>query len=102
MNRILCFLNAGCNHSHHLCWLNRLKVIVDRIETAADLDGFEVFYPSLYSLIEDDSDRSVRMAVWKEADDISDIDNLPSIIAGIMRAHANNLLAAADRIEVSL
>ena len=99
MNRILCFLNAGCNHSHHLRWLERLKSIIGRIESAADLDGFEFFYPSLCSLIEDGSDRSIRFAVWMEKDNISDLDNLPSITSKILRDYADGLLAAAERID---
>ena len=55
MNRILCYLNSGCNHSRHLRWLDRMKRIVEQVETAADLeDGFEFFTPDLSQLIEGD------------------------------------------------
>lgn len=102
MNRIAShFTGCTCNHSQHVRWLDRLKQIIEEIETAADLDCFETFHPSLYCLIEDGKDRSVRIALWHEADEITDINNLPSITVGIMRDYAAELLAAARRIEVS-
>ena len=60
MNRVLCFLNSGCtcNHSRHLRWLERMKQIVEQIETAANLEeGFEFFTPNLSQLVEGDKER---------------------------------------------
>ena len=102
MNRILCYLNAGCQHSHHLRWLDRMKRIVERIETAADLeDCFHFCVPTLNSLIEDDKERNIGLYLWHEENGIEDIDNLQSVTAEIMRTYAGSLLAAADRIDAS-
>ena len=102
MNRVLCFLNSGCTcqNSRHFRWLERMNRIVERVETAANLeDGFEFFTPSLSQLVEGDKQRSVRLCFWHEGDVIEDIDNLPSITADIIRNYANSLLAAASRID---
>ena len=100
MNRILCYLNAGCQHSHYLRWIDRVKRVIEQVETAADLEeGFEFCTPSLSSLLEGDKDRQVRLYFWCDGTDIDDIDNLPSIAAGIFRKYADSLLAAAARID---
>ena len=102
MNRILCYLNRGCtcNHSRHMQWLDRMKRIVEQIETAANLeDGFEFFTPDLSQLIESDKQQNVLLCFWRDGDAIDDIENLPSITAGIMREYAECLIAAATRID---
>lgn len=104
MNRILCYLNAGCtcNHSRHLQWIDRMKRIVERIETAADMgDHFHFCVPTLHSLIEDDKERNVGLYLWREENGIDDIENLQSITVEIMRTYADSLLAAAARIDSS-
>lgn len=102
MNRILCYLATGCQHSHHLRWLDRMKRIVEQIETAADLeDNFHFCVPTLSSLMEDAKERNVGLFLWHEENDIDDIDNLQSITVEIIRNYADGLLAAADRIDAS-
>ena len=100
MNRILCYLNSGCQHSRHLRWLDHMKRIVEQVETAADLDdSFVFFVPDLSQLTEGDRERHVKLCFWRDGDDIDDIENLPTITAGIMREYAGGLLAAASRID---